>query len=299
MAAQYRKGDGCALFRLRACVAGIALVLISAIIPWAVFTRYVLNSAASWPETAAVLLTIVLTFFGAAACYRLGLHMNVTLGVDLLPARAPRCGFRSSRLLMAVMATVHAGLRRQAVRGDLATTRSPNSHSCRSASSIRRFQSAALITLLFIIEHLTIGRPAGRGRSAPRATLPVERSTWTSSFSSGRCSCASGSACRFPIRSASARSPAPVDRHSAGSGDAEDLRRRQQGGDAHHSVLRAGRRHHGGRRHGAAPGRLRQCHRRHGARARRSVGGEHHRHHVPERHFRLLGRRHLGDRLGA
>ena len=26
-----------------------ALVLISAIIPWAVFTRYVLNSAASWP----------------------------------------------------------------------------------------------------------------------------------------------------------------------------------------------------------------------------------------------------------
>ena len=32
-------------------VAGIALVLISAIIPWAVFTRYVLNSAASWPET--------------------------------------------------------------------------------------------------------------------------------------------------------------------------------------------------------------------------------------------------------
>ena len=27
-----------------------ALVLISAVIPWAVFTRYVLNSAASWPE---------------------------------------------------------------------------------------------------------------------------------------------------------------------------------------------------------------------------------------------------------
>ena len=27
-----------------------ALVLISAVIPWAVFTRYVLNSAASWPD---------------------------------------------------------------------------------------------------------------------------------------------------------------------------------------------------------------------------------------------------------
>jgi len=57
-------------------VAGIALVLISAVIPWAVYTRYVLNRAASWPEPMAVLLMIVLTFFGAAACYRVGLHMR-------------------------------------------------------------------------------------------------------------------------------------------------------------------------------------------------------------------------------
>ena len=33
-----------------------AMVLISLIIPWAVFTRYVLNSASSWPEPAAILL---------------------------------------------------------------------------------------------------------------------------------------------------------------------------------------------------------------------------------------------------
>ena len=51
-------------------IAGTALVLISAVIPWAVYTRYVLNSAASWPEPTAVLFTIVLTFIGAAACYR-------------------------------------------------------------------------------------------------------------------------------------------------------------------------------------------------------------------------------------
>ena len=89
-----------------------------------------------------------------------------------------------------------------------------------------------------------------------------------------------------------------VDRHSARSGDAEDLRRRQQGRDADHSVLRAGRRHHGGRRHGAAAGRLRQRARRPRARARRAVGGQHPRHDVPERHIRLVGRRHVGDRLG-
>src|SRR6201996_8841205 len=62
-----------------------ALVLISAVIPYAVFTRYVLNSAASWPEATAVLLTILLTFIGAAAGYRYHVHMNLSFFVDMLP----------------------------------------------------------------------------------------------------------------------------------------------------------------------------------------------------------------------
>ena len=45
-------------------IAGICLVIISIIIPYGVFTRYVLNSASSWPEPMAVLLMIVL--FGAS-----------------------------------------------------------------------------------------------------------------------------------------------------------------------------------------------------------------------------------------
>src|ERR1700679_1892254 len=73
------------LYLLCVRVGCTALVLISAIIPWAVFTRYVLNSAASWPEPLAVLLTIVLTFIGAAAAYRLNLHMNVGYFADQLP----------------------------------------------------------------------------------------------------------------------------------------------------------------------------------------------------------------------
>jgi TRAP-type C4-dicarboxylate transport system permease small subunit len=75
------------LYRLCVIVGVVALVLISAVIPWAVFTRYVLNSAASWPEPLAVLLTIVLTFIGAAAGYRLNLHMNVSYFADQLPAK--------------------------------------------------------------------------------------------------------------------------------------------------------------------------------------------------------------------
>jgi TRAP-type C4-dicarboxylate transport system permease small subunit len=85
-------------------VGGIALVLISAVIPWAVFTRYVLNSAASWPEPLAILLTIVLTFIGAAAGYRLNLHMSVSYFVDRLPPLYRRLVNLVVQLLMALIA---------------------------------------------------------------------------------------------------------------------------------------------------------------------------------------------------
>jgi TRAP-type C4-dicarboxylate transport system permease small subunit len=85
-------------------IAGTALVLISAVIPWAVYTRYVLNRAASWPEPMAVLLTIVLTFFGAAACYRRRLHMNVAFFVGLMPPLAQRAVNLFAELAVAVFA---------------------------------------------------------------------------------------------------------------------------------------------------------------------------------------------------
>jgi TRAP-type C4-dicarboxylate transport system permease small subunit len=73
------------LYLACAVLASVSLVLISAVIPYGVYTRYVLNRAASWPEPMAILLTIVLTFFGAAACYRANMHVRVGLLVDLLP----------------------------------------------------------------------------------------------------------------------------------------------------------------------------------------------------------------------
>ena len=58
-------------------VAGAALVIITVIIPYGVFTRYVLNSAASWPEPMAILLMIVISFLSAVVCYREHLHISV------------------------------------------------------------------------------------------------------------------------------------------------------------------------------------------------------------------------------
>ena len=92
------------LYLLCVVVGCVALVLISIIIPWAVFTRYVLNSAASWPEPMAVLLTIVLTFIGAAAGYRSNLHMNVSYFADKLPGRFRTMLEIVVQLLMALIA---------------------------------------------------------------------------------------------------------------------------------------------------------------------------------------------------
>jgi TRAP-type C4-dicarboxylate transport system permease small subunit len=68
----------------RACliIASSCLIIITLIIPYGVFTRYVLNSAASWPEPIATLLMIVMSFFAAIVCYREYLH----IGVGVLPA---------------------------------------------------------------------------------------------------------------------------------------------------------------------------------------------------------------------
>src|ERR1700720_4174103 len=93
-----------ALYLVCVAIAGVSLVLISAVIPWAVYTRYVLNQAASWPEPMAVLLTIVLTFFGAAACYRRRLHMNVSFFVAMLPDRLRRIVDLIAELLVALFA---------------------------------------------------------------------------------------------------------------------------------------------------------------------------------------------------
>ncbi|TFZ04532.1 TRAP transporter small permease [Ramlibacter rhizophilus] len=70
-----------------ACVwtSGLAIFLMSLIIPWGVFTRYVLGTGSQWPEPIAILLMMVFTFIGAAAGYRANAHIAVTMLTDVLP----------------------------------------------------------------------------------------------------------------------------------------------------------------------------------------------------------------------
>ncbi len=93
-----------ALYLFCVGVSGIALVTMTLVIPWGVWMRYVMNSAASWPEPMSVLLVIVFTFFAGAACYRAGVHISVALIVDTMPAGQRRLVLLVSELLMALLA---------------------------------------------------------------------------------------------------------------------------------------------------------------------------------------------------
>ena len=74
----------------RACIwtAGVAIALMSIIVPVGVVMRYVFGVGAQWPEPIAILLMVVFTFIGAAAAYRAGGHIAVTMLIDRLPAPA-------------------------------------------------------------------------------------------------------------------------------------------------------------------------------------------------------------------
>jgi TRAP-type C4-dicarboxylate transport system permease small subunit len=153
-----------------ACVviAGTALVLISAVIPWAVYTRYVLNRAASWPEPMAVLLMIVLTFFGAAACYRAGLHMRVSFFVSLLPKRLQRATALVVELLMGLVAVfmVNWGIKLVAATWHNSIADFP---ALSVGVTYLPIPLGGAILLLFILERLAIGpppRPAEHGVAA-------------------------------------------------------------------------------------------------------------------------------------
>src|ERR1700710_2112822 len=146
------------LYLLCVVVGCTALVLISAIIPWAVFTRYVLNSAASWPEPMAVLLTIVLTFIGAAAAYRLNLHMNVSYFADMLPARLRGWLDLAVQLLMALVAIfmIVWGGRLVEVTWHNSIADFPN---LSVGVTYLPIPIGAVCLLLFIVERISLGIP--------------------------------------------------------------------------------------------------------------------------------------------
>ena len=67
--------------------ASAGLLLMTAIITWQVFARYVLNNSPTWGEQAALLLMIWFVMFAAAAGVREGFHIRIVVVAENLPEK--------------------------------------------------------------------------------------------------------------------------------------------------------------------------------------------------------------------
>jgi len=88
------------VYRLCIWASGGAIVLMSAIVPWGVFARYVLGSGSSWPEPIAIMLMVIFTFLGGAAAYRAGAHIAVQMLTNALPPSRRKVAALLSHLVM-------------------------------------------------------------------------------------------------------------------------------------------------------------------------------------------------------
>ena len=162
-----------ALYWATIAIASTAMVTIAAIIPWGVYTRYVVNRAASWPEPAAILLAIVLTFFGAAACYRANVHMRVTVVRDLLPGAGRRALTVLAELLVAAvsifMVIWGVGLCRTTWYQTIDAF-----PFLRVGITYLPIPAGGAITTLFVFERLLLGPPWLADRPSPLHDVPVD-----------------------------------------------------------------------------------------------------------------------------
>lgn len=86
-------------------LAGTGLVLMTLIVGWQVFTRYVLNWSNAWTEPAAILLMSWFIFLGAAV----GIRENYHLGFDVLLYVLPKSSKRVLRSISDVVVIAFAG----------------------------------------------------------------------------------------------------------------------------------------------------------------------------------------------
>ncbi|MBA4339714.1 MAG: TRAP transporter small permease [Hyphomonas sp.] len=82
-------------------VSAFGLVLMTAIVGWQVFGRYVLNSTPSWSEEAALTLMIWFVSLAAAAGVRQGFHIRIVAVEDAVPAGVRKIMQLASNLVVA------------------------------------------------------------------------------------------------------------------------------------------------------------------------------------------------------
>ena len=139
-------------------LSGVAMVLITLMIPSGVFMRYVMHDPLQWPEPAAVIMMVFFSFIGGAAVYR----ANQQIAVEaLMKAVGPRSRTAMEWGVHACMLLVAGFMLGYGVHLCVVTW----------GNTIAEFPSLStgvvympipiggLLTLLFIVEKIWLGEP--------------------------------------------------------------------------------------------------------------------------------------------
>ena len=143
-----------------ACIAvsAAALIAITLAIPYGVFMRYVMNSAASWPEPFSVLAMVLFTFLGGAAAYRANVHIAVQMLTDAVAPPVRAVLLRLADLAMIATALFMLVYGTQLVRATLGQTIAEFPMLPVGVTYLP-IPLGGLFTLLFIVERLWVGSP--------------------------------------------------------------------------------------------------------------------------------------------
>jgi TRAP-type C4-dicarboxylate transport system permease small subunit len=143
-----------------ACIglAGVAMLVMTIIIPYGVFMRYVVNSPASWPEPAGILLMVLFSFIGGAAAYRAKAHIAVSTLLNMLNAPNRE---RLERAADAGMGIIGLFMIKWGVQLVQATWHNTIAEFPELSVGVTYLPipAAGVLTLLFVIERLWLGEP--------------------------------------------------------------------------------------------------------------------------------------------
>lgn len=140
-------------------IAGLAMTVMTLVIPVQVVARKWFDSGLSWPEPAALVCMIVFTFIGSAAAYRAGSHIAVTMLTDRLPEGAQVVAARIVDILMAAIALFVIYYGGDRVLFFMGTKQSlPDFPSLQVYWTYLPLPIGSLATLLFVIEAILFGR---------------------------------------------------------------------------------------------------------------------------------------------
>ena len=144
-----------------ACIAlsGTALVVITLIIPYGVFMRYVMNNPQSWPEPASVVMMVFFSFVGGAAIYRANVHIAVASLLNAVSPLKRQWMLAGVELCMAAMSLfmLFYGVQLCQITWHQSMAEFPGLPVGLVYSPI---PVAGLMTFLFLIERVWVGHPS-------------------------------------------------------------------------------------------------------------------------------------------